>query len=166
MTGCNNSQVYNNQINGVCAGAGVARGIQVNNDGTNANSGANVIVRDNVLNTSSVCTGPFEIGYSDVTSGSRTGINYYLNNITYGAATQRYYLGQNAVSQIKDSTPIAYADRDTHATPLQGSWMFCFDCKNVTDDSATFDAVVQSGGHGANMVYEAPPAQQTDWRNH
>ncbi len=165
--GCNNSQIYSNQINGVCdGGGGVMWGTAVSNDGTNANSGSSVIVRNNILSTTSVCPGPFAIAYADVSSGSRTGFNYYLDNITNGAATERYHFTQAAVSQIKDSVPIAFLGRGTTGTPLQGSWMFCSDCKNVTDDSATFDAVVQSGGHGANMVYEAPPAQQTDWRNH
>lgn len=165
--GCNNAQIQNNLIRGVCAVGGVARGIEFSDESENDDTGVLGLAQGNTLNTSTGCSSAYEKAMVDTNNKSgRSSLNYFIDNFVLGAATTRYDFAKNNVDQVRDTVPIAYASRSTDANPAIGSWMFCSDCKNVTDDMATFDATVQNGGSGANMAWESIHASQTDWRNH
>ena len=164
--GCNDSVISNNIVTGVCSVSGAAYGISISGDGKNANTGRHVLVEGNRVAGSPKC--PKMVDNILEPDDGNDGYNSYFDNDLSDAA-HRYVLGKSGSSIVRDSYPISFSERPGPKTesggyPGPGSVMFCLDCRNATDDSATTGAVVTGGGHGAYMIWETSAPTETDWR--
>jgi hypothetical protein len=91
--------------------------------------------------------------------GAPVSISRYIGNAGDGVS----YLERLTATLEQYRVPVALASVVFSSLPSvrDGTVLYCLDCKNVTDDGASFDSTAAGGGHGTNLLHE-----NGQWRVH
>ncbi len=150
------------------------RGITINGNNTTSSCGTgigicSIAISGNTIQgpgaTSTSSVGIELVGFTSGANVSSNAINFTQIGINAGANVTATTIGPNQISAYSqplfggnanviwlDAGPMSLAQLPTAAN---GSKLFCFDCKNVTDDTTgTFDSAAAGSGHGTTVLRE------------